>query len=254
MPRIDAYETGIPCWTDVATTDPDDAVRFYTTVFGWEHKAIPTGSDPYHMFMQDGAYVAACVRQDADAVAVGVPPAWITYLAGNADEVAFRVPAAGGKVLMPPLDVEGSGRIAIIADPGGAVVGVWEAGDHVGAQLVNEPVSMIWNEVNTPDMEATAGFLEQTFGVETVDVPMVESGYKTFNVGREPRGGILQMTEEWEGVPPHWMTYFAVDDTDATCAAILDAGGAVGIEPFDTALGRVAVVNDPQGAVFMVRG
>jgi predicted enzyme related to lactoylglutathione lyase len=62
------------------------------------------------------------------------------------------------------------------------------------------------------------------------------------------------MTEEWEGVPPHWMTYFAVDDTDATCAAILDAGGAVGIEPFDTALGRVAVVNDPQGAVFMVRG
>jgi predicted enzyme related to lactoylglutathione lyase len=74
MPRIDAYETGSPCWTDLATIDPDAAVNFYTTVFGWEHDAIPTGNgDPYHMFMQDGAYVAACVRQDADAVGVPRP-------------------------------------------------------------------------------------------------------------------------------------------------------------------------------------
>jgi predicted enzyme related to lactoylglutathione lyase len=178
----------------------------------------------------------------------------MTYLAGGANAVVDRVPEAGGKVLMPPLDVEGSGRMAIIADPGGAAVGVWESGNHIGAELVNEPVSMIWNEVNTPDMKATAEFLEQAFGVEIEDVPMVESGYKIFKVDGEPRGGILQMTEEWEGVPPHWMTYFAVNDTDATCAAIRDAGGLVSIEPFYAAFGRMAVVNDPQGAVFMVRG
>jgi len=224
-------------------------------VFGWAHEELPTGdSEPYHMFLQDGAYVTACMRQDADARAHGLPPSWMTYLAGDADEVVARTPTAGGTVLMPPIDVPGSGRMAVVAGPGGAALGVWQAGNHIGAQLVNEPVSMIWNEVNTPDMEATARFLEQTFGVETEDVPMVESGYKTFNVGGRARGGILQMTAEWEGVPPHWMTYFAVDDADASCAAVRAAGGVVSVEPFSTEYGRIAVVNDPQGAVFMVRG
>lgn len=253
MPRVDSYETGIPCWVDLSTTDPDDAVRFYSTVFGWDHESMSSSTDePYHMFTKDGARVAACMRQPEDMAAAGAPPSWVIYLAGNADDVAARVPDSGGQIIAPPTDVEGAGRMAIIADPSGAVVGVWQAGGHSGAQLVNEPGSLTWNEVNTTDMEATARFLEQVFGVETSAVPAVESGYKTFEVAGVPRGGILQMTEEWEGIPPHWMAYFAVDDVDATCAAIEDAGGQVSIAPFDSDFGRMAVVNDPQGAVFMV--
>lgn len=253
MPRVDSYETGIPCWVDLSTTDPDDAVRFYSTVFGWDHAPLSSSTDePYHMFTKDGAHVAACMRQPEDMAAAGAPPSWVTYLAGNADDVAARVPDAGGRIIAPPTDVEGVGRMAIIADPSGAVVGVWQAGGHSGAQLVNEPGSLTWNEVNTTDMEATARFLEQVFGVETSAVPAVESGYKTFEVDGVPRGGILQMTEEWAGIPPHWMAYFAVDDAAATCAAIEDAGGQVSVAPFDSDFGRMAVVNDPQGAVFMV--
>lgn len=253
MPRVDSYETGTPCWVDLSTTDPDDAVRFYTTVFGWGHKSMPTDPDePYHMFTQDGAHVAACMPQSADMAAAGAQSSWVTYLAGNADEVAARVPDAGGQVIAPPFDVEGSGRMAIIADPSGAAVGVWEAGSHIGAQLVNEPGALTWNEVNTTDMHATARFLEQVFGVETSDLPAVESGYKTFEVNGTPRGGILQMTEEWEGIPPHWLAYFGVADADAACTAIEEAGGNVSVAPFDSDFGRMAVVNDPQGAVFMV--
>lgn len=253
MPRVDGYETGTPCWVDLSTTHPDDAIRFYTTVFGWGHDAMPTGTgEPYHMFTKDGAHVAACMRQTDDVAAAGAPPSWVTYLAGNADEVAARVPDAGGQVIAPPFDVDGSGRMAIIADPVGAVFGVWQARDHIGAQLVNEPGALTWNEVNTTDMEVSARFLERVFGVETSAVPAVESGYKTFEVRGVPRGGILQMTDEWEGIPPHWMAYFAVDDTDDACAAVEQAGGKVVAAPFDSDFGRMAVVADPQGAVFMV--
>jgi predicted enzyme related to lactoylglutathione lyase len=253
MPRVDSYETGVPCWVDLSTTDPDDAVRFYTTVFGWGQESLPSNTEaPYHMFTKDGAHVAACMRQSADLAGAGVPSSWTTYLAGNADEVAERVPHAGGQVIAAPFDIGGTGRMAIISDPTGAVLGVWQAGSHSGAQLVNEPGCLTWNEVNTTDMEATARFLEQVFGVETSAVPAVESGYKTFEVAGVPRGGILQMTEEWEGIPPHWMAYFAVEDTDATCAAVEAAGGKVSVPPFDSDFGRMAVLSDPQGAVFMV--
>lgn len=253
MPRVDSYETGTPCWVDLSTTDPDDAVRFYSAVFGWSHEAMPTETgEPYHMFTMDGAYVAACMRQTEDVAVAGAPASWTTYLAGNADEVAARVPHAGGRVIAPPFDVGGTGRMTIITDPVGAVLGVWQAGEHIGAQLVNEPGALTWNEVNTTDMEATARFLEQVFDVETSAVPAVESGYKTFEVGGVPCGGILQMTDEWEGIPPHWMAYFEVEDTDDTCATIERAGGKVSVAPFDSDFGRMAVVNDPQGAVFMV--
>lgn len=259
MPRMDAYETGVPCWAELSTTDPESAVDFYTTVFGWEHEAVPTGTDePYHMFSQDGAYVTACMRQPEELAQAGVPPVFTVYLAGPADEIAARVPDAGGQIVNPPFDVPGSGRMAIIAEPGGAVFGVWEAGDHIGAELVNEPVSMTWNELNTTDLAASATFLEQVFGVATEDLPAGESGYKTFGTGADPdaqaSGGIMQMTEEWEGIPPHWMTYFAVADTDAACTAIREAGGGVNIDPFDTEFGRIAVVSDRQGAHFSIMG
>lgn len=253
MPAVDHHATGTPCWVDLATPDPDDAVRFYTTVFGWGHETLPTSTgEPYHMFTKAGAHVAACMRQMPEAAAQGAPAAWTTYLAGDADDVAVRAPAAGGQVLVAPFDVDGSGRMAIIAEPGGAVFGVWQARAHRGAQIVGEPGALVWNECNTSDLAATARFLEQVFGVETADLPDFPTGYRTFSVGGEARGGILQMTAEWEGIPPHWMTYFGVDDTDAACAAIADAGGKVSIPPFDSTFGRMAVVDDPQGAVFMV--
>lgn len=253
MPRVDHYETGTPCWIDLSTPDPDGAVTFYTTVFGWDHEPMPAATGgTYHMFTQGGAAVAGCMRQPPELADAGVPPAWTTYLAGDPDKVAESTPSAGGQVLTPPFDVGRSGRMAMITDPSGAAFGVWAANEHIGSELVNEPVSVTWNELNTSDMEASARFLEEVFDVGTDDLPSVESGYRLVKVGGVERAGILQMTDEWEGVPPHWTVYFAVPDTDAACAAIVEAGGAVSVQPFDSEFGRMAVVNDPHGAVFMV--
>lgn len=252
MPRMERYETGIPCWIDLQTTDVDGAAVFYTAVFGWESDggAASEGSG-YQMFSKDGAAVAAVGPQPPEMVEGGVPPVWLTYLAGKAEEITGRVEGAGGRVLLPAGDVGAIGRLAVIADPSGAPLGIWQAQDRIGVELANEPGTLVWNELYTTDLEASARFLEEVFGVTTEDLAGAPAAYKTFQVGGESRGGIMQMEgDEWEGIPPHWMTYFMVEDTDAGCAAVEEAGGSVRVQPFDTDFGRMAVVADPQGGHF----
>lgn len=250
MPRMQRYATGVPCWVDLQTTDVDAAADFYTAIFGWESDggAGSEGSG-YQMFSKNGAAVAAAGPQPAEMTEGGLPPVWTTYLAGNADELTTKVEAAGGAVLLPAADVGTFGRLAMIADPSGAALGIWEAHGHIGAELANEPGALVWNELNSADLEASARFLEEVFGVTTEDLPG-DMAYKTFHVDGEARGGILQMDEHWEGIAPHWMTYFMVEDNDATCARIVEAGGDVPVQPFDTQFGRITVVTDPQGAHF----
>jgi predicted enzyme related to lactoylglutathione lyase len=166
MPEGTGYAHGVPSWVDLGTTDVEDAKRFCGAVFGWEAEDMPTDQGmPYTMFSKNGKVVAGMGSISPEQAAAGVPPVWSTYLnVDNVDEAIAKVTEAGGTVVMSAMDVMGSGRMAFVADPTGAAFGLWEAGTHTGAQLVNEHGSFGWNELLTDDTEAAAEFYADAFG------------------------------------------------------------------------------------------
>ena len=155
---------------------------------------------------------------------------------------------------MEAFDVMEAGRMAVIADPQGAVFCVWQPKLHPGAQIVNEPGALVWNELAVRDTGPEPAFYEALFGWTADTAPMGGAEYTTWKLGDQPVGGMVQMNDQWPAeMPPHWMTYFAVADTDATCTRAIELGGAVHVPPADIeGVGRFAVIGDPQGAVFSV--
>lgn len=242
---------GTPNWVDLGTSDLEDAKRFYTALFGWTAHVSP---DPraggYTIFNKDDKRVAGA----GPLMGEGQPTAWSTYVAtDDADAVATRVEAAGGKVLVAPFDVMEHGRMVVFTDPGGAAFSVWQAGTTSGAELFNEPGSLTWNELATRDADDAKAFYGSVFGWRAEDSPMGTFAYTTWHLDDRPIGGMMPMTgEEWGDLPPHWMVYFAVEDTDATSARATELGGKVSVPPTDFPFGRFAVLNDPQGAHFSV--
>ena len=252
MPGRTSYTQGTPNWVDLQTTDQDAAKAFYSGLFGWTYDDQPMPQGPvYSMAMLGGHPVAAIAPQSPEMAAAGVPPVWNTYLAvDSVDEAAAKVEAAGGKVAMAPFDVMDAGRMAFVMDPAGAPVALWQANQHIGATLVNEPGTLSWNELIT-DNPADVKFYTDVLGLTTSTMDMGAGGdYTLFEVGGQMVGG--STPPPMEGVPNHWHVYFAVDDADATAAKATELGGSVMVAPFDTPVGRIAVLTDPQGAVFSV--
>ena len=244
-----SYAQGTPNWVDLQTTDPQAAKAFYAGLFGWEFddQPMPQGG-AYSMAMLRGEPVAAIAAQSPEMKAAGAPPAWNTYLAvDSVDDAAAMVEKAGGQLAMAPFDVMDAGRMAFVIDPSGAPVALWQASQHIGARLVNEPGAVTWNELITTDPEA-ASFYTEVLGMTTSTMDMGTGEYTLFNVGDDMVGG--STPPQMPGVPNHWHVYFAVADTDATAAKVTAQGGSILAEPFDTPVGRIAVARDPQGAVF----
>jgi predicted enzyme related to lactoylglutathione lyase len=184
------------------------------------------------------------------------PPAWLTYVTvEDADATAEKVKAARGNVMMEPFDVMTAGRMAMFADPGSAVFAVWQPKDHIGAELVNEPVSLCWNELRTRDPEGAERFYGEVFGWRAMAFEAME-GYAVWTLsGNEPengRGGMIDMASVGmpAEIPPHWDTAFAVEDADTTAARCEELGGSVTVPPMDIAVGRMAGLQDPAGAAF----
>ena len=249
MPTRDSYTQGTPSWVDLQTTDQAAAKAFYGGVFGWSYDEQPMDADAVYSIAKIGdAQVAAIAPQSPELKAAGAPAMWNTYLAvDSVDDATAKVAAAGGTVAMAPFDVMDAGRMSFVMDPSGAAVALWQAKQHIGAGLVNEPGTVIWNELIT-DNPAAVGFYEQVLGVTTRTADMGENKYTMFEVGGQQVGGT--MPPQMAGVPNRWHVYFAVADADATAAKIKQLGGSVVVEPFDTPIGKMAVVADPQGAVF----
>jgi predicted enzyme related to lactoylglutathione lyase len=252
MPGRTSYTQGTPNWVDLQTTNQDAAKAFYSGLFGWTYDDQPMPQGPvYSMAMLGGHPVAAIAPQSPEMAAAGVPPVWNTYLAvDSVDEAAAKVEAAGGKVAMAPFDVMDAGRMAFVMDPAGAPVALWQANQHIGAMLVNEPGTLAWNELITADPGAIK-FYTDVLGLTTSTMDMGAGGdYTLFEVGGQQVGG--SMAPPMPGIPNHWQVYFAVDDTDAAAAKAAELGGTVQVPPFDTPVGRIAVIGDPQGAVFSI--
>ena len=254
MPKRTKYAQGTPNWADVQTTDPSAAKAFYGSLFGWtfDDRQSPDGGGVYSMAMLNGETVAAVAPMPPSAPE-GMPPVWNTYIAvDDVDASVGKVGPAGGQVMMPGFDIGDAGRMAFIADPTGAAVALWQAKQHVGATLVNETGTVIWNELITDKPESALSFYQAVVGITHSTMEMAPGqNYMLLKVGDADVGGCME--PPMPGVPNHWHVYFAVDDADATAAKPSAEGGQVVQEPFDIpAVGRSAVLSDPQGAVFSV--
>jgi len=252
MPARTSYLQGTPNWVDLQTTDTAAAKAFYGGLLGWtfEDSPMPDGQ-VYSMAKVGEAQVAAIAPQPPQAAGAGMPPMWNTYIAvDSADDAVAKVEAAGGQVAMAPFDIMDAGRMAFVLDPSGAPVAFWQADQHIGAGLVNEPGALMWNELIT-DNPAAAAFYEQVLGMTTAKMDDPAFGdYTLFLVNGEMVGGTI--APQMPGVPNHWHVYFAVTGADATVAKAAELGGSVLAEPFDTPVGRMAVISDPQRATFSI--
>jgi uncharacterized protein len=249
------YPPGTPSWVELSTPDTDASADFYREVMGWS--ATEPGpveeTGGYRMFEQDGQSVSGLMGHMQE----GQPTAWATYVSvADADETADKVKSAGGSVLVEPMDVMDIGRMALFADPTGAVFGVWQPKSFAGADVVNEPGSLCWNEVYTRDADADKAFYPAVFGwdAERPSFEGAPESYTIWELGGKPVGGMMQMSDEYfpQEVPPHWSVCFAVADCDATVAAARERGATVTMEPTDMPIGRFAGLIDPQGASFTV--
>jgi predicted enzyme related to lactoylglutathione lyase len=244
------YTPGTFSWTDLTTIDQDAAKAFYSGLFGWEADDRPVGDGIVYSMMQlDGKGVAAISPQPQQQREAGVPPTWNSYVTvESADASAERAAELGANVHAPPFDVLDAGRMAVIQDPQGAFFMVWEPKENIGAELVNAPGALCWNELASPDLEASASFYSGLFGWELQQFEGSPEPYLVImNRGRS-NGGIRPLGPP--GTPPHWLVYFGVDDIDAGLAKVTELGGSVLAGPIDIGIAKIGVVQDPQGAVF----
>jgi predicted enzyme related to lactoylglutathione lyase len=232
-----SHPPGAFSWAELVTSDADAAKAFYTQHFGWAYEDNPVGEGQvYSMALRDGKHVAALFAADQ-------PPHWNCYVTvASADETAERAAAGGATIVAEPFDVMDSGRMAVFVDPTGAGLCVWEPRRHIGATLVNAPGSMTWSDLVTPDADAAMDFYGRLFGW-TVDEEPDSGGYRVIFNGERDNAGIFPM----EG-PSNWIPYFGHEDVDRLAAEV----ETVHHGPMDLNGGRVAMLGDPQGAVFAV--
>ena len=248
------YAPGTPSWVELSSPDPDASAAFYRDVLGWSAtEPGPAETGGYRMFQSDGRNVAGLMGHMQE----GQPTAWATYVSvTDADETAEKVKAAGGSVIVAPMDVMDLGRMAVFADPTGAVFGVWQPKAFAGADLVNEPVSLTWNEVHTRDTDDRQGLLQLGLRLDRGQAVVRGSARHLHRVAarRANVGGMMEMVEGMfpPETPPHWSVCFAVADADATVAKAREHGGTVVAEPMDMPIGRFAAIVDPQGAGFTI--
>jgi predicted enzyme related to lactoylglutathione lyase len=251
MPKTDKHAPATPVWIDLMCDDTEKARAFYGQLFGWTFEVGPPESGPYVICFQGGARVAGMGKKPPGTP---MPTAWTMYLAvDDADASVTQIKEAGGAVFMGPMDVFEEGRMAIAADPTGGVFGLWQPKRHTGFQVVNEPGAFAYTELYTRDLEKAKAFFTKAFGYSAVNMDGMP--YVTLHLGADQKtvaGGIMQMDEKQfpPGVPSHWNVYLATTNTDETVGKVTSLGGQVMAPPFDSPYGRIAVVQDPQGAVF----
>jgi len=261
----DGFDAGVPCWVETWHNDPEAALTFYSGLFGWEAENT-LGLEA------DGTF-SICRLRGRDVAAIGSPipegapptAVWSTFVrVESAQRTATQVAEAGGSVMVEPFESFEGGRLAIVADPSGAVLAAWEQAEHRGAQLVNEPGAWSMSILNTRDPEGAEAFYGTVFGWETETFDTGGGEVELFRlpgyVGGEPqqpvpRDVVAVMVEmDSHGLPkempPHWSVDFWIDDTDAAAAKAPELGGSVVVPPFDSPAFRQAVLLDPGGAAF----
>ncbi|WP_369240694.1 VOC family protein [Streptomyces sp. R21] len=246
--KLDKPVTGGPCWTELGTSDLEAAKRFYGGLFGWRAETDPR--------QEAGGYTVAHLGDAAVAALSPLyqesqPVAWnVSFAVADADAAVEAVKAAGGTLLLGPMDVFDVGRFAVALDPAGAAFQLWQPRAFPGAGVFNAPGSLGWVELLTRAPERAVAFYTTVFGWSV----NASERYTQWGIDGADFGGMVTMDEKFPPeVPSHWLPYFSVEDVDATAADAAEAGGTILMEPMSVPDGpRIAVLRDPQGAMFGV--
>lgn len=240
-----SYEPGTFSWAELVTSDAEAAKAFYTEVFGWDYHDNPMGEGMvYSTALLNGRAVGALYSSSEQ------PPHWNSYVTvASVDEATQKAGGLGANVMAEPFDVMEVGRMSVIADPTGAALCLWEAKQHIGASVVNEPGALTWNDLVTPDPDAAARFYAELFGWTYMDIPD-SGGYRVIRNGERSNGGIPP--RHGEAAHPAWLPYFGHPDAEGLHGRIGELGGRALSEPMSIGPGRIAILADPQGAAFAV--
>ncbi|MFI1016489.1 VOC family protein [Streptomyces sp. NPDC020965] len=254
MTEATRHTPGTPCWVSLMVHGLDATQAFYGELFGWEFSPGPQQLGPYVRALLDGKEVAGIGRLPADR---DLPIAWTPYLAtDDADATAESVRCSGGTVGVGPLDAADAGRMAIVTDPAGAVFGLWQPSAHSGIAVRGTPGTPVWHELLTTGTATVGKFYETVFGFtpEPADP----------DAGPDPDHVILRLEDRpvaalrgfGRSLPrdrgTYWMTFFEVEDPDGVAVRLTELGGRVLKPPQESPQGRIAVVTDPEGAIFTV--
>lgn len=253
--NVTEHTPGTFGWAELATHDAAQAKTFYGALFGWTFQDNPMSDDGsvYSMAqLGEGLNIVGLYEQDAEMRAHEVPAHWLNYI--NVADIEATAAAArrlGGTVAIDPFEVGENGSMSVIVDPTGATVALWQPGSHIGADVLNLPGSMCWHELATPNSVEARRFYGGLFGWQ-VDQQMGDN-YSAMSLDGSSVCGIMQMDADWEGIPPHWMTYFTVEDCDLSARRARDLGGDVKVPCTDIeGVGRFAVCTDPDGVLFSI--
>jgi uncharacterized protein len=252
MPKRDEAPTGAPCWIELFTSDVERSRAFYGELFGW------TSEDPkaefggyFNSFIGD-VLVAGGMHNDGTSG----PDCWNVYLASaDVNQTVEAAGAQGAQIVVPPTEVMDLGTMAVMVDPGGAVIGAWKPGTHKGFGVVDEHGAPSWFELHTRAYDDSVDFYRKVFGWDAHTMSDTsEFRYTTLGVGDDALAGLMDSSNFLgEGVPSSWQVYFRVDNADAAVKQVAALGGSVVMEGHDTPYGRLAVVADPTGAQFRLR-
>lgn len=258
---MSAIQPGDPVWVDLFTSDPDRAIAFYGELFGWtaDHNEDFGG---YITFHSDGKAVAGGMGKSSPADG---PDQWTVYLATtDARATAEATTAHGGSVIVAPMAVGDLGTMAVLADPTGVGIGVWQADSFAGIETEPMGENDMWHagapgwfELHTPEYEKALTFYREVFGwSDVMEMPGApEFRYSTIHSAHPMRGGVMDATAvPAEAALPGWGVYFGSADVDTTVAEALELGATLVHPAQDSPYGRMAVLTDPTGARFSVGG
>jgi predicted enzyme related to lactoylglutathione lyase len=251
MPHVDTHPPGSFAWVELATTGQDQARHFYASLFGWSPVDSPMGpGEVYLLFENGGRFTAGALQIKPEEAAI--LPHWHIYVGvESADVAAARARELGGKIIEGPFDVSTYGRMAVIADPTGAVFSVWQPQMHAGIGVSGEPGTFCWADLSTSDPARATEFYSGLFDWKIAPGQNDTSGYLHIQNGSDFIGGIPPAAYRDPNVPPHWLVYFLVGDVDASAQKAVDNGAHLVTKPSTIEnVGRMCIIQDPQGAVF----
>jgi predicted enzyme related to lactoylglutathione lyase len=238
-------------WYDLMTTDVYGSFTFYGALFGWQRQPWDMGEGgTYDMIQAGEESIGGVMRLNG---ADGIPSHWIGYLSvADVDAACAATEAAGGTTCVPPTDIPTIGRFAVVEDPAGAIYSPFRGSGEGMPQAANAPIgTFAWNELMTSDPEQAAAYYTGLTGWDVERMDMGPLGiYWLFRSAGAPAAGMMQLPADAQA-RPHWLSYVAIADCDASAARVAELGGTVMVPPTDIEdWGRFAVASDPAGAVF----
>jgi predicted enzyme related to lactoylglutathione lyase len=256
MAAVGKHKPGEFSWTDLGTKDVAGAKKFYQGLFGWKGEDFPMGpgDERYTIMRLKGKDVCGLYPMPGEHKKMKSPPSWLAYVAVKDVDVSVKkAKAARGKLVMGPMDVMGQGRMAIVVDPTGAGIALWQAAGHSGAALEGVPGAVTWHDLNTLKPKAAGKFYTSVFGWKLSKQDIDGQPYFLFKLGKESVCGMWP--EPTKKLPPSWLTHWKVAVCANTVKKAKRLGGRVLLGPIGVeGMGHFAILKDPQGAAFGIIG